>query len=327
MDFPETKAGHESKPYRVIFMGTPAFAVPSLLTLLNDPKSFEVVLVVSQPDRRAGRGRKVAMSEVKVAALEHGLDMFQPKTMRDEESYERLAALKSDLFVVAAYGQILPQNILDLPLLGAFNVHASLLPAYRGASPIAHMILAGESEAGVTLMGMEAGLDTGPIYCSDSIGLKGRERTSDLTLSLASLGAELLAKHLGDIATGRLPGTKQDNHASSYARLLKKEQGRLDFRRSAETLERQIRAFYPWPSCFTFLKGKRVQFLEARIVDAQGQAGQILSADKEGFVVACGIGSLWVTEVKAAGKANMSGGAWFGGIRREGELFFELEPL
>ena len=300
-------------PYRVIFMGTPSFAVPSLRALIGRPSLCTVDLVVCQPDRRAGRGRRLVHSPVKTEALAADIDVFQPVKMKSEETYERLRAVSPDVVVVAAYGRILPQRLLDLPRFGCLNVHASLLPSYRGASPIARAIADGQPKTGVTIMHMEAGLDTGPTYSAASLELHENETCETLTDTLAETGAQLLVESLPGILEGRLQAVPQNEDEATLAPLLSKEDGRLDFADGAQLLERRIRAYTPWPGCYAFVGEHRIQFLGARASESGGEHGKVVAKTADGFLVGCAVGGLEVTMVKPAGKKAMSATAWLSG--------------
>ncbi len=299
-------------PARIIFMGTPAFAVPSLDALLARPE-VEVVGVVTREDKPAGRGRAVTPPPVKLRAIAAGLPLLQPKGVRKPEVQAALAAWRPDLCVVAAYGRILPPEVLALPRLGCLNVHASLLPRHRGASPIAHAILAGDPVSGVSLMQMDAGLDTGPVYRRAELPVPADATCGSLTEALAHLGAAALAETLPALLAGALVAEPQDERQATLAPLLGKEDGRLDFSGAADALERRVRAFSPWPGAFALLGESRLEILRAAVVDATGEAGRVLRADKHGVLVACGRDALRLAEVKPAGRKAMSAAAWVAG--------------
>lgn len=305
---------------RIVFMGTPEFAAVALRSLLKHPPiPLAVVAVVTQPDRPAGRGRRMAISAVKQVADNAGLPVLQPTRMKDPALHQQLQALQADLFVVAAYGRILPQAILDIPRLGCINIHASRLPALRGASPIAHAIWQGDAQAGVCIMGMEQGLDTGPVYLMKSLAIAPKETCGTLTARLADLGAQALCEALPGIQSQTLHATPQDHTRKSYAPLLEKRSGALDWRLDAVLLERQIRAFDPWPGTFAYLKSaaqpelpaRRIGILAADVTDAHAAVpGTVLEVDKNGVVVACGTQALRLRQVKPEGKGAMSAAAW-----------------
>lgn len=302
-------------------MGTPDFAVPALEALYAQPDLFEVAAVVTQPDRPRGRGRQLAPSAVKACALAHNIQVLQPTRLKTAEARDALAAFEADLFIVAAYGRILPQAVLDLPALGCINIHASLLPKWRGASPIAHALWHGDAQAGVAIMRMEAGLDTGPVFGMQAVALAADETCGSLTTRLAVLGAQTLVALLPDIISGDKKPVAQDDAGTSYAPLLDKAHGQLDWRAPAEVLARQIRAFDPWPGTYTFVQDptgggpkRRVGVQQGRVDKAaQGPAGQVLKATSQGVLVACGTGGLWLLRVKPEGRGAMAAAAWVAG--------------
>lgn len=256
---------------RIVFMGTPTFAVPSLQALADNAapghiwsSGLDLVGVVTRPDKPVGRGGTLVPPPVKVAAQEIGVPVYQPGSLRRPESLALLHHLAPDLIVVAAFGQILPPDVLELPAHGCLNVHASLLPRYRGASPIAAAILAGDAETGVTLMEMEEGLDTGPIVAQVATPIGDEETTGELSVRLAELGAELLVETLPVWLAGGIAPTPQDDAAATLTRLLRKEDGMLDWREPAAALDRQVRAYTPWPGAFTTWQGRQLKVLRAR---------------------------------------------------------------
>ncbi len=300
-------------PARAIFMGSPAFAVPSLTALCERPDLAHVVAVVTQPDKPVGRGQNLMPPAVKVAAEARGIPVLQPKSLKDETTQGALRALAPDLMVVAAYGKILPPAVLDLPRCAAVNVHASLLPRHRGASPIAHALLCGDHETGVSIMRMEVGLDTGPVYRRDTLPIDGSDTCGTLTLKLALLGAQALVAALPGILSGTLIPEPQDHARATYAPLLDKEDGRLDFARPAEELGLRVRALDPWPGAFTTSRGKRVLVWKAHPREDHGRPGVVLVAGSEGVVVACGQGALALDEVQPEGKRRMAAAQWVQG--------------
>jgi methionyl-tRNA formyltransferase len=299
---------------RVVFMGTPAFAVPSLVALCD---AHQVLGVVTQPDRPAGRGRKVVISPVKEAALERGLDVFQPESLRPPEAIQHLAQWQPDVIVVAAFGQILRAQLLNLPPHGSLNVHASLLPLYRGAAPIPAAILAGDLGTGVTIMRMDEGLDTGPILARAELAILPNDTTETLTATLAVLGAQLLLETLPGWLAGRVPEQPQDASLASYCRPLEKADGWLDWSQPAVRLDRQVRACDPWPGTYTTWQGQRLKVLRTRPLP--GWAGEAkpghLVALEDGFGVVTGQGLLVVLEVQLAGKKPMAAGPFVQGQR------------
>jgi methionyl-tRNA formyltransferase len=287
---------------KVVFMGTPPFSVPSLQTLLG---AYNVVGVVTQPDRPAGRGRQLQPPPVKVAAEAAGIPVYQPASLRREEATVPLREWQPDLIVVAAYGQILRPNVLDLPPHGCLNVHASLLPRWRGASPIQHAILAGDAETGVSLMKMDAGMDTGPVYVQEKLAIALDDTAATLHDRLALLGGQLLGTHLDVILDGRLPPTPQDDSQATYAPLIKKEDGRLDWHEPAAQLARRVRAMTPWPGALTTWQGKMLKIVEARPVGPAGlpggQPGEVVGSHETAVVLA-GEGGLQLQQVQLEGK-------------------------
>ena len=249
---------------RIVFMGSPEFAIPSMEAL---HEKFGLVAVVTQPDRPAGRGRNLAPCAVKKRALELGLPVFQPVSLKKLSAVNELAQFKPDLIVVAAFGQILPKMMLELPGKGCINVHASLLPRWRGASPIQAAIAAGDVETGVTIMLMNEGLDTGPILAQRGVPIRPGTNAEELSQQLAFLGAQTLVEVLPSFLSGMLAPLPQDGTNQTYAPMLKKSEGELDFSLSALELDRKVRAFYPWPGTFFMLDGKRVKVLEAHVHD------------------------------------------------------------
>lgn len=284
---------------RIVFAGTPEFAAQHLEALLQ--AGHQVVAVYTQPDRPAGRGQKLMPSPVKQLALQHGLPVMQPATLRDAEAQHALAALQPDLMVVVAYGLILPQAVLDTPRLGCINSHASLLPRWRGAAPIQRAIEAGDSESGVTVMQMEAGLDTGPMLLKVSTPIGPSDTGGSLHDRLAALGAQAVVEAVARLQAGSLPGERQDDTHATYAHKLSKDEARLDWQRPAAELERLVRAFNPWPICHSSLAGDVLKVHAARLVPGQGEPGRILAVGKDGLTVACGTGALQLTRLQLPG--------------------------
>ncbi len=294
---------------RVIYAGTPEFAVPPLQALLDQGQ--EVVAVYTQPDRPAGRGRRLKAGPVKALALEHGLEIRQPATLRDPAAQAGLAALHADLMVVAAYGLLLPAAVLAAPRLGCVNVHASLLPRWRGAAPIQRAILAGDAETGITLMQMDAGLDTGPMILRRACAIAADETGASLHAKLAALGAEALAEALPLIAGGQPPLEPQDEARATYAPKLTKAEARIDWSRPALELERQVRAFDPWPVAHCRLDGRPLRVWAAHAgPDAGGVPGEVVATGPEGIVVATGAGRLTITRLQPPGKRPMDATAF-----------------
>lgn len=293
-------------PLRIVFFGTPEFAVPALDGLLGSRHS--VVGVVTQPDRPRGRGRKTTAAPVKARALAAGLPVFQPDRLRDSTFMAALAALDADLGVVAAYGRILTDEILATPRLGLINVHASLLPTYRGAAPVHRAVIAGESETGVTIMRLVKALDAGPMLAYSRRRIESVETSEQVERDLARIGAGLLVSTVDEIAAGRATQTPQDEARVTYAHRLTKEDGSVDWRWSAERIHNLIRGLHPWPHAFTFLDGKRFVLLRSRVVSgpsAGGTPGAILTAAGDTLRVATGSGVIQVEEIQAEGRRSM----------------------
>jgi methionyl-tRNA formyltransferase len=301
-------------PARIVFMGTPEFAVPSLVALCQQTATCRVVGVFSQPDRPAGRGQKLTVSPVKAVAASRGLAVATPSKMRVPETETLLRDWAPDLVVVAAYGRILPPSLLAVPRFGCVNVHASLLPRHRGASPIAHAILLGDRHTGISIMRMDEGCDTGPVYLQADVAIEQTETTGSLTLKLATVGAQLLVEALPQILAGQLQPASQDHARATLAPLLNKSDGALDWRRDAQALERQVRAYDPWPVAFSRLGQMRVQIHRSRVDPGSGAApGEVLQADANGVVVACGTDRLVALELTPEGRKRMSAAAWVAG--------------
>jgi methionyl-tRNA formyltransferase len=284
---------------RIVFAGTPEFAAQHLQALLDAGR--QIVAVYTQPDRPAGRGQKLAPSPVKQLALQHGIAVYQPQTLRDPAAQAELAALKADLMVVVAYGLILPQVVLDTPRLGCINSHASLLPRWRGAAPIQRAIQAGDASSGVTVMQMEAGLDTGPMLLKVSTTITAEDTGGSLHDRLAQLGSAAVVEAVAKLAAGELHGEVQDDSLATYAHKLNKDEARLDWSRPAVELERLVRAFNPWPLCHSTLNGETLKIHAAQLGEGSGQPGSILAADKSGLTVACGEGALRLTRLQLPG--------------------------
>ncbi|WP_273525999.1 methionyl-tRNA formyltransferase [Pseudomonas sp.] len=284
---------------RIVFAGTPEFAAQHLQALLDAGRT--VVAVYTQPDRPAGRGQKLAPSPVKQLAVQHGIPVYQPQTLRDPAAQAELAALQADLMVVVAYGLILPQAVLDLPRLGCINSHASLLPRWRGAAPIQRAIEAGDDESGVTVMQMEAGLDTGPMLLKVSTPITAEDTGGTLHDRLAALGSQAVVQAVAALAVGTLTPEVQDDSLATYAHKLSKDEARIDWRRPAVELERLVRAFNPWPICHTTLGGEALKVHAARLGAGQGEPGHILEASRNGLTVACGEGALSLTRLQLPG--------------------------
>ncbi|UCJ17592.1 methionyl-tRNA formyltransferase [Pseudomonas sp. MM211] len=284
---------------RIVFAGTPEFAAAHLKALLDTP--HQILAVYTQPDRPAGRGQKLMPSPVKQLALEHDIPVLQPPSLRDAAAQAELAALAPDLLVVVAYGLILPQVVLDIPRFGCINSHASLLPRWRGAAPIQRAVQAGDAESGVTVMQMEAGLDTGPMLLKVRTPITADDTGGSLHDRLAELGPPAVIEAIAGLASGTLMGEVQDDALANYAHKLNKDEARLDWARPAEELERLIRAFNPWPICHSTLNEAPLKVLAGSIGEGQGQPGEILAASKDGLTVACGNGALRLTRLQLPG--------------------------
>jgi methionyl-tRNA formyltransferase len=281
---------------KLIFAGTPEFAAQALAAIIA--AGHEVALVLTQPDRPAGRGMTLQPSAVKKVALEHGIEVFQPLTLKDADAQAKIAALGAEVMVVAAYGLILPQAVLDLPRLGCLNIHASLLPRWRGAAPIQRALLAGDKETGVCIMQMEAGLDTGPVLMRDAFDIAADDTTASLHDKLAALGARLIVDALAHLP---LPAEVQTSEGVTYAHKIEKLEAAIDWTKSAAELDRHIRAFNPFPGAQAAFAGQTVKLWAARPVDGDGEPGSILAVDRKNIVIACGQGALAVSELQKAG--------------------------
>lgn len=301
---------------RIVFMGTPEFAVPSLQTLINYPGCV-VAGVFTQPDRPRGRGNKVSASPVKEAAMKAGISVFQPEKIR-KTGAETLRELKPDLCVTAAFGQILSKEILEIPPLGNINVHASLLPRHRGSAPIAHAILAGDKITGVTTMLMDEGIDTGDILLKAETEIHESETCDELTLRLSEIGAELLKKTLDEMQKGTLQRIQQDHDKMTYEPMLKKEMEITDFSQDANLVRGMINGLNPWPCVSVPCDGGRLKLLRAICCRERGIPGTVLKADpKNGLIVACSDGAVRILEVQAPGGKKMKAEDYLRGHRIE----------
>ena len=298
---------------KIIFAGTPEFAAVALKALIE--AGHEIVLTLTQPDRPSGRGMKLTPSPVKVMAEQHGIPVWQPERLRTPEQQAPVAAAQADVMVVVAYGLILPQAVLDLPKLGCLNIHASLLPRWRGAAPIQRAILAGDAETRVTIMQMDAGLDTGDMLSVHAIPIAPDDNAASLHDKLADQGAQAIVATLTDLPALQARRQKQSETGISYAEKLKKEEAAIDWNLPAAQLDRMIRAFNPFPSAQTTLQGAALKLWRASVTDNGGAPGEILSADKTGIVVACGDGALRITELQKAGGKRMDAAAFLAGNR------------
>ena len=303
---------------RIVYAGTPDFAVPALEALANAGHS--IVAVFTQPDRPAGRGRKSQPSPVKQAALACDIPVYQPARL-DADARAELAALSPDLMVVTAYGLILPPAVLELPRLGCINIHASLLPRWRGAAPIQRAIEAGDPETGVSIMCMDEGLDTGPVLLTRACPITPDDTAATLHDRLAALGGEAIVEAVAGLAGGRLQPRPQPEEGVCYARKLSKAEAVIDWRDAAALIERRVRAFHPWPVCQTRWQGRQLRVHAASVVSDAGMdgAGTILRADRAGVVVATGEGALRLDQVQLPGKRPISGGDFANAGPRPGE--------
>lgn len=289
---------------RIVFMGTPDFSVPTLECLIGE---HDVVAVVTQPDRPKGRGKAMQSSPVKMTALAHDIPVYQPLKVRDEAFVSILKELNPDVIVVVAFGQILPESILYLPRWGCINVHASLLPRYRGAAPIQWAVIDGEKETGVTIMYMDKGLDTGDMIAKASVAIDEKETGESLHDKLAVLGGPLLLKVLNDLENGIDTREKQDDSLSCYAGMLTKDMGRIDWNKDAASIERLVRGLNSWPSAYTYYKNKTLKIWSADVVPGKEDAvpGRVIAVDQDSFTVQAGQDALRILEVQLQGKKRM----------------------
>ena len=291
--------------YKIVYMGTPEFAVPPLEALLHGPD--DVMAVVTQPDRPKGRGRKLTPPAVKVLAQERNIPVFQPTKVSEPSFVKTLTDLEPDLLVVCAFGQILPQSILDIPKLMPINIHGSLLPKYRGAAPIQWAILNGETETGITIMKMDAGMDTGPMLLKRKLSIDQDMTFGRLSQEMSLLGAKALMEALELLEAGKLAEEEQPEEGVSYAPPIKKEQLKIDWNLPADKIHCQLRAFDPKPGAWCLLDGQRVRLFTPRVVDESqgGEPGTIIRSGPESFVISCGEGTLEVKEIQWPGKKRL----------------------
>ena len=312
---------------KAVFMGTPDFAVPTLQKMID--MGIEVTAVVTQPDKAKGRGKKVIYSPVKECALAHDLPVYQPVRIRKEPEFiQTLRDMQPDVIVVVAFGQILPKEILDIPRLGCVNVHASLLPKFRGAAPIQWSIIDGEEVTGVTTMLMDAGLDTGDMLLKAEIPMDPKETGGSLHDKLAAVGGELLEKTLIGLEAGTIVPEKQDDsQAGEYARMLDKELGHIDFNQPAVVIERLIRGLNPWPSAYTYIDGKPLKIWEAEVLDRNYgcEYGEVAEVTRNCLIIQTGIGALSVKSVQLQGKKRMDIAAFLNGYTIEKGTRFDNE--
>ena len=309
---------------KIIFMGTPDFAVGTLEALITG--GYEIALVVTQPDKPQGRKMELTPPPVKVCALQHGLEIYQPTRVREQSSMEYLKKYEPDMIVVAAFGQILPKELLELPKYGCINVHASLLPNYRGSAPIQWSILNGDAETGVTIMRMDTGIDTGDMIAKRTVPIEEEDTGGSLFDKLAEVGAKLLVDTIPSIVDGTATYTKQDEACATKVGMIQKSQGVIDFHRSAQEINCQIRALNPWPSAYTKLHGKTLKIWKAKVVAADGnyKPGSIARITKDELCIATGEGLLSVLEVQLEGKKRMATADFLRGVTlTEGEMLGE----
>ena len=303
---------------KIVYMGTPDFAVGTLRELIRS--EHEVAAVVTQPDKPKGRGKAMQATPVKEEAVSCGIPVYQPQKVREESFVEILEAIAPDVIVVVAFGQIIPKKILDLPKYGVLNVHASLLPKYRGAAPIQWAVIDGEQESGVTIMQMNEGLDTGDMLLAEKVTLAEEETGGSLFDKLSEVGAKLLVKTLDQLAKGEIRPVKQPEESpTAYARMIKKADGRIVWTWDAVRIERLIRGLSPWPSAFTTLKGKTLKIwrAEVRNGDSESAPGEVVRADKNGLIIQTGEGQLAVSELQLEGKKRMETDAFLRGFQIE----------
>ncbi len=296
---------------RIVFMGTPDFAVPCLDALIKDGN--EVVGVFTQPDKPKGRKAVLTPPPVKERALQDGIEVYQPSTLKNGEAFDVLKELSPEMIVVVAYGKILPKEILDLPTYGCVNVHASLLPEYRGAAPIQQAILDGKTLTGVTAMYMDVGLDTGDMLMKTEVSIGENETAEQLHDRLSAAGAELIVKVVHEAEKGTLVREKQDDSKASYVGMLTKEMSDIDFSLSSHQVHNKVRGLYPWPGASAKAKGKRLKIHSTRLFEGSGTPGQVLSLKP--LVVACGQGAVEICEVQPEGKKRMDAQSFINGLR------------
>ncbi len=302
---------------KIVFMGTPDFAVCSLESLIK--AGHEITCVVTQPDRQKGRGRELAFCPVKECALKHGLNVFSPVKIKDLGSVDELRKYEADIFVVAAFGQILSEEILNMPKFGCVNIHASLLPHLRGAAPIQWSILNGDKETGVSIQQMEKGLDTGDVLISRAIPIENTDTGASLFDKLMILGGELIVELLPMIEQGTVKPVRQDESKATYASKITKDMGLIDWTKDAATIERYVRGLNSWPSAFTYIDGRMLKIWSAKVSDEEssGKPGTVTATSNDSITVQTGRGSLVITEVQLEGKKRMSTGEFLRGFRLE----------
>lgn len=304
---------------RIIFMGTPEFAVPSLKALIESEE--KVVAVITQSDKPKGRGLEVIPPPTKVLAEKHGIPVLQPQKIRTDEFFNKLKELNPDLICVVAYGKILPKIILDLPPYGCINVHASLLPKYKGAAPINWAIIRGEKVTGITSMKMDEGMDTGNMLLKREIPIDDEDTGETLSEKLSKVGAEVLVETIRLLKEGGLNPIPQDHSQASYAPMLKKEDGKINWKKSAEEIRNLIRGALPWPGAYTNLEGKLLKIYKARVTSGEGEPGEVIKSDSETLRVATGIGALDILELQIEGGKRLKTEAFLRGRKiKEGTV-------
>ena len=296
---------------RVVFMGTPDIAATCLKKIIED--GMDVVAVYTQPDRPKGRGMKMVFPPVKEVAIAHDLPVFQPEHFREDETVQQLQGLQPDVLAVVAYGRILPQRVLDIPKLGCINIHASLLPQYRGSAPYQWAVLDGLAETGVSAQYMAAKMDAGDVIGVAKTPIGENETAGQLLDRLAVLGADLLRDTLRQVENGTAVATKQDESAVTYAPMLDKSMCPIDFTKSARQIHNQVRGLHPWPVAIMELKGQRFKVHETRVLDRSGKPGEILELNKQGLVIACGEGAIEIRQLQAEGGKRMAAPDYFRG--------------
>ncbi len=302
---------------KVIFMGTPDFAVGTLEAIIES--GHEVTLVVTQPDKPKGRGKAMQFTPVKECAVAHNIPVFQPIKIREPECIEELRKYEADIIIVVAFGQILPKEILEMPKYGCFNVHASLLPKYRGAAPIQWVIIDGEKESGVTIMQMNEGLDTGDMLLKVVVPIEADETGGSYHDKLSAAGANLCVEAMKQAEAGTLQPEKQDDSLSCYAKMLNKKLGEIDWSKEAVAIERLVRGLNPWPSAYSHLHGKTIKIWSADVLNTEyeGEPGQVVEITKDALIIRTGSGALAVKELQLEGKKRMAAGDFLRGYQVE----------
>lgn len=309
-----------SSPLNIVYAGTPEFAATALAALLESPHN--IIAVYTQPDRPAGRGRKLTASPVKELAQQHGIEVYQPESLKDPAEQEKLAALKPDLMVVAAYGLLLPEAVLNTPRLGCLNIHASLLPRWRGAAPIQRAILAGDSETGITIMQMDVGLDTGDMLYKLATPIEAEDTAQTLHDRLAKLGAKAIVEALEQLQAGTLSPEKQDDSQANYAKKLYKEEAQIDWQKPASEIARQVAAFNPWPVAQSKNGEETLRIWNAVALEERSTKapGSVVNADKQGIDVACSTGLLRITRLQRPGGKPQSATEYLNAHRLDGVI-------